>query len=144
MYWVINALIAAYERLAVNVIPFFAELKAVLYFSLLFDGPIKTTWLFNKIVKPYFLRYENVLDKHLANLPADARKFLENAKSSDAVYKLVTMSKEQADKLIEEHGAEIMEKMMTVARMQASREFEEKAKETISNLTKETRQSKKD
>ena len=77
MYWVIHAIITAYESyVPINPIPFWAEVKAALYFSLLFDGPIQTTMVFNKVVKPYFLRYEKVLDKHLANLPEDAKKYM--------------------------------------------------------------------
>ena len=55
MYWVIHAIITAYESyVPINPIPFWAEVKAALYFSLLFDGPIQTTMVFNKVVKPYF------------------------------------------------------------------------------------------
>ena len=71
-----------------------------------------TTMVFNKVVKPYFLRYEKVLDKHLANLPEDAKKYMQNVKDSDAVKNVMTMTKEQADKLIAEHGPEVMDKMM--------------------------------
>ena len=94
MYWVIHAIITAYESyVPINPIPFWAEVKAALYFSLLFDGPIQTTMVFNKVVKPYFLRYEKVLDKHLANLPEDAKKYMQNVKNSDAVKNVMTMTK---------------------------------------------------
>ena len=46
---------------------------------------------------------------------------MQNVKDSDAVKNVMTMTKEQADKLIAEHGPEVMNKMMTVARMQAGR-----------------------
>ena len=138
MYWVIHALLTAYDAyVPVNPIPFWDEVKAALYFSLLFDGPIQTTTVFNRLVKPYFLKYEKVLDKHLANLPADARKYMQNVKDSDAVKNVMTMTKEQADKLIAEHGPEVMNKMMTVARMQADGSLEKKVKETLGETKKE-------
>jgi hypothetical protein len=137
-YWVIHAIITAYESyVPINPIPFWAEVKAALYFSLLFDGPIQTTTVFNKVVKPYFLRYEKVLDKHLANLPEDAKKYMQNVKDSDAVKNVMTMTKEQADKLIAEHGPEVMDKMMTIARMQADGSLEKKVKETLGGTKKE-------
>ena len=68
MYWVIHALLTAYDAyVPINPIPFWDEVKAALYFSLLFDGPIQTTTVFNRLVKPYFLKYEKVLDNgHIA------------------------------------------------------------------------------
>ena len=47
-------------------------------------------------------------------------KYMQNVKDSDAVKNVMTMTKEQADKLIAEHGPEVMNKMMTSARMQAA------------------------
>jgi hypothetical protein len=137
MYWVVHSLITAYDSyFPVNPIPLWAEVKAVLYFSLLFDGPIQSKDLFNRLVKPYFLKYEKILDKHLANLPADVKLFMAKAKDSDAVKNVMTMSKEQADKLIAEHGPEIMDKMMTIAKMQMNGELEKKAKEALEGLKK--------
>jgi hypothetical protein len=138
MYWVIHALIVGYESyVPVNPIPFWAEIKAALYFSLLFDGPITSNLVFNKVVRPYFLKYEKVLDKHLANLPEDAKKYMQGVKDSDAVKNVMTMTKEQADKLIAEHGPEVMEKMMSIARMQADGTLDKKIKETLSGTKKE-------
>ena len=107
MYWVIHALLTAYDAyVPINPIPFWDEVKAALYFSLLFDGPIQTTNVFNRVVKPYFLKYEKVLDKHLANLPADARKYAKR-EGFRRGKNVMTMTKEQADKLIAEHGPEL-------------------------------------
>jgi hypothetical protein len=47
------------------------------------------------------------------------------------------MTKEQADKLIAEHGPEVMEKMMSIARMQADGTLDKKIKETLGGTKKE-------
>jgi len=136
MYWVIHAIITAYESyVPINPIPFWAEVKAALYFSLLFDGPIQTTMVFNKVVKPYFLRYEKVLDKHLATYRR-REEYMQNVKIRRGE-DVMTMTKEQADKLIAEHGPEVMDKMMTIARMQADGSLEKKVKETLGGTKKE-------
>ena len=123
MYWVVNVLVMACEGYFAFalVVPFWSELKCALYLSMLFDGPVRTTTVFEKLVKPYFLKYENMLDKHLANLPADARKYMENVKSSEAVQNLVTMSKEQAEGLVGKYGPDVVDKMMQIARMQQAK-----------------------
>ena len=136
MYWVVHSLITAYDSyFPVNPIPLGPKSRPCYTFRCS-DGPIQSKDLFNRLVKPYFLKYEKILDKHLANLPADVKLFMAKAKDSDAVKNVMTMSKEQADKLIAEHGPEIMDKMMTIAKMQMNGELEKKAKEALEGLKK--------